>query len=272
MHLEQLTRIDLRSVWENETTGFSSWLSRSENLQLLGSEIGIKLELIKRESLAGKFRVDILAKNSNNNDIVIIENQIEETDHSHLGKIITYSSHYNTKVIIWVVRDLRIEHEKAIEWLNANIGNGIKIFLVKIELFKIGNSGPAPKFTVLSKPYGWTNKLFRKEVEIEPFPNEIIQIEKLKKRIARSTLIQFLDSYIELETKYPKLQIFNAYAQKYPKDGEYYRIHKMQFKMDLHVWAQMKDFIVNKDYQNEKSKGNYKSGGVEYIIVSDKDN
>jgi len=271
MHLEKLIRIDLRSVWENETSGFSTWLSKSENLQLLGNEVGINLELIKRESLAGKFRVDILAKNSNNNDIVIIENQIEDTDHSHLGKIITYSSHYNTKVIIWVVRDLRIEHEKAIEWLNANTVNEIKIFLVKIELFKIGNSGPAPKFTILSKPFGWTNKLFRKEVEIEPFPNEIIQIEKLKKTISRPTLIQFLDSYIELETKYPKLQILNAYTQRHPKDSEFYAIHKKQFKMDLLAWAKMKDFVVNKDYQNEKFHGVYKSGGVEYIIVSDKD-
>lgn len=212
MILEKLIPINLRDVWINETSDFSFWLAKEENLNLLGNEIGIRLSLIKRESAVGKFRVDILAHNRDTNEHVIIENQLEDTDHSHLGQLITYSSHYGAKYIIWIIRDLRIEHEKAIQWLNLNLSDDIKLFLVKIELFKIGNSLPAPKFTVLSKPFGWTNRLFRKEIEIEPFSASLSLIDIEQKKIVKESLVRFLDKYVNPDFKYPRIDLLKLYS------------------------------------------------------------
>lgn len=271
MNLDKLTRIDLREVWKHETSDFSVWLSRNENLRELGFELGMDLDIVKREALAGKFRVDIIAKDKLNDEIVIIENQLENSNHSHLGQLITYSSHYNSKNIVWIVKELRIEHEKAIEWLNMNLTNDVKLFLVKIELFKIGNSLPAPKFTLISKPYGWTNTLFRKEVEIEPLPQELIDYEKIKKSIIKESLVTFLDKFVEFEKKYPKHEIFEKYSKSNKTDSLYYSRHIHQFKKDLNSWAKLNDLIINKDFQDEKNKGSHKSGGIEYITFNKPD-
>jgi len=271
MNIDKLTRIDLREVWKHETTDFSAWLSRNENLRELGFELGMDLEIVKREALAGKYRVDIIAKDKLSDEIVIIENQLENSNHSHLGQLITYSSHYDSKNIVWIVRELRIEHEKAIEWLNKNLTNDIKLFLLKIELFKIGNSLPAPKFTLISKPYGWTNTMFRKEVEIEPLPQSLIDYEKIKKSIIKPSLIEFLDRFIEMEKKYPKLEILEEYSRKNKIDSLFYKRHIHQFKKDLHTYAKLNELTINKDFQNEKNKGSHKSGGVEYITFERND-
>lgn len=268
MIIEKLIPIDLRDVWTNETSDFTTWLAKEENLKLLGNEIGIKLDLIKRESPVGKYRVDILAQNRDTDEHVIIENQLEDTDHSHLGQLITYSSHYEAKYIIWIIRNMRIEHEKAIQWLNLNFGNDIKIFLVKIELFKIGNSLPAPKFSILSKPFGWTNKLFRKEVDFEPFPSVLSSIDSFKKQIVNESLIKFLDKYVDIDLKYPRIDLLKSYSKVFPTDSEFYFAHKSQFRKDMEAWANMRNFIINKFYQGKKYKGIHKSGGIEYITFS----
>jgi hypothetical protein len=237
----------------------------------LGNELGMSLEIIKREALVGKFRADILSKDNLTDEIVIIENQLENTNHSHLGQLITYSSHYEAKNIVWIVKDLRIEHEKAIEWLNKNLSAEIKIFLVKIELFRIGNSNPAPKFSLLSKPYGWTNTLNRKEIEIEPLSFELMEYEQIKKSIIKPSLINFLNKFIEIEKKYPRREILETYSKKEKMDSSYYIRHPNQFRKDLVSWAKLNNFVVNKDYQNEKYNGYHKTGGVEYIIFNRND-
>jgi hypothetical protein len=268
MIIDKLIPVNLRDVWPHETTDFSYWLSKKENLSTLGDEIGMELEIVKREALAGKFRVDILAKDKFTNEIVIIENQLEDTDHSHLGQLITYSSHYNATDIIWIVRDLRIEHEKAIEWLNRNSTDEIKIFLVKIELFRIGNSLPAPKFSLISKPYGWTNTKQRKPVEIEVLSDELIEYSRLRDNIIKQSLIVFLNKFIVPEKTYQKKELLQQYSENEKNDSKYYIQHMNKFKKDLNAWAKMNKFIINKDYQNEKYKGDHKAGGIEYITFN----
>lgn len=263
--LAKLRNVDLRKVWKNETSDFNTWLSKESNLKELGFEIGMKLELIRREGYAGKYRVDLVAKNTINDEIVIIENQLERTNHGHLGQLLTYSSHYEAKNIIWIVKSLRIEHERAIEWLNHNLGNDIKIFLVKIEVFRIGESLPAPKFTVISKPYGWTNNLFREEMDIEPIPTELIDYEKIKKAITKESLIVFLDKFIEVDRTYIKKELLDSYNKFNKLDCDFYRQHTHQFRKDLISWSKMNNLVVNKDYQNDHFKGYHKSGGIEYI-------
>ncbi|MEP7168168.1 MAG: hypothetical protein ABI855_02235, partial [Bacteroidota bacterium] len=229
----KLIQIPLREVWQHESSDFSNWLALQNNLKLLGDEVGLKLELIKREAIAGKYRVDLLAKEVEKNSIVIIENQLEETDHSHLGKLITYSSHYDAKFIIWIVKDLRIEHEKSVEWLNLNLADEVKIFLVRIEVFKIENSPPAPKFSIISKPYGWTNKLFRKELEMEELPLSAIKYEELLKALPRKSIIDFLDKFIVIDTRYTKKEILFEYQKQFPEDCDYYFKTIRDFKKAL---------------------------------------
>lgn len=129
MQLGKMKKIkDLRSVWKNEPKNFSKWLSEEENLNLLGNEIGVDITLDQLESRVGDFSVDILATEVDTNKKIIIENQLEDTNHDHLGKIITYASGKNAEIIIWIVKRAREEHRKAIEWLNDNIDAKISFF------------------------------------------------------------------------------------------------------------------------------------------------
>jgi len=155
MELSKLKKIDLRTVWKNEPNDFSKWLSQEENLSLLGDEIEIDISLIKTEANVGRFNVDILAEEENTGRKIIIENQLEYTDHDHLGKLITYASGYDAEIIIWIVKDVREEHEKAVDWLNEHTDDEVNFFIIKIELWQIGDSLIAPKFQVISKPNEW---------------------------------------------------------------------------------------------------------------------
>lgn len=160
MQLGKMKKIkDLRSVWKNEPKNFSKWLSEEENLNLLGNEIGVDITLDQLESRVGDFSVDILATEVDTNKKIIIENQLEDTNHDHLGKIITYASGKNAEIIIWIVKRAREEHRKAIEWLNDNIDAKISFFLVEIELSQIDNSPLAPHFNVIERPNDWAKNV-----------------------------------------------------------------------------------------------------------------
>ena len=143
---------DLRSVWENEATDFTVWLAKDENLSLLGDTLGIDIELIGREEAAGAFSIDILAEESGTGRKIVIENQLEPTNHDHLGKIITYASVKNAEIIIWIVKKARDEHKQAIECLNEKTDENIGFYLLEIELWKIGDSQVAPKFSIIVAP------------------------------------------------------------------------------------------------------------------------
>ena len=155
--LEQIT--DLRSIWKHEANDFTPWLAKEENLSVLSDAIGIDLVLEEQESKVGDFSVDLLATEEGTGRKIIIENQLEETNHDHLGKIITYASGKDAEVIIWIVRKARDEHKKAIEWLNQHTDDSSAFFLIEIEVWKIGNSEPAPKFNVVERPNDWAKAM-----------------------------------------------------------------------------------------------------------------
>jgi hypothetical protein len=117
------------------------------------------MEVINREVEVGRYRIDILAKDAYTDEKIIIENQLNYSDHDHLGKIITYASGLDAKYIVWIVKDAREEHLKAVQWLNENLEDHICIFLIKIELWQIDNSKPAPSFEVLVKKNNWVENL-----------------------------------------------------------------------------------------------------------------
>ena len=162
MELGKLEKIkDLRSVWKHEANDFTKWLAKEENLNTLSEEIGIDIELMTTEAKTGSFSTDILAVETNTDNKIIIENQLEATDHDHLGKIITYASGHDAKTIIWIVKESREEHRQAIDWLNEHTDEEINIFLCRIELWRIGDSAIAPKFQIVSSPNNWTKTVKR---------------------------------------------------------------------------------------------------------------
>lgn len=150
---------DLRTVWPHEALDFTKWLSLDANLALLGEAIGIEISLEERESSVGNFNVDIFALENGSDRKIIIENQLEDTNHDHLGKLITYASGKGAEVIIWMVKRARDEHRQAIEWLNQHTDSRIGFFLVEIELWQIDDSKLAPKFNVVEKPNDWAKAM-----------------------------------------------------------------------------------------------------------------
>ena len=157
--LSKLTKLDLREVWKHEALDFTNWLAEKENLEALSDAVGVDIKLIQTEASVGKFNVDILAEEDLTGRKIIIENQLEATDHDHLGKIITYASGHNAEIIIWIVKDTRDEHQKAIEWLNDHTDEDISFFLIRIELWKIDDSKPAPKFEIVVSPNEWAKAI-----------------------------------------------------------------------------------------------------------------
>ena len=156
-HIKQIT--DLRSVWHNEAKDFSKWLAQENNLAQLSEAIGIDIVLEELESSVGSFNVDLYATEEGTDRRIIIENQLEDTNHDHLGKLITYASGKGAEVIIWIVKRARDEHRQAIEWLNQNTGVKIGFFLVEIELWQIDDSALAPKFNVVERPNDWAKQM-----------------------------------------------------------------------------------------------------------------
>lgn len=160
MKLGKIKRInDLRSVWPHEAKDFSKWLAQEANLAQLSEAIGIDIVLEELESSVGSFNVDLYAVEEGTERRIIIENQLEDTNHDHLGKLITYASGKDAEVIVWIVKRARDEHRQAIEWLNQNTGVKIGFFLVEIELWQIDESAIAPKFNVVERPNDWAKQM-----------------------------------------------------------------------------------------------------------------
>lgn len=154
--LGRLEQVELRSAWINESTNFTPWLAEQENLELLGKAIGLELELEAREKFVGPFRADILCKDTGSGSWVLVENQLEQTDHSHLGQLLTYAAGLQAVTIVWIAARFTDEHRAALDWLNTVTGETINFFGLEIELWRIGNSALAPKFNVVSKPNDWS--------------------------------------------------------------------------------------------------------------------
>ena len=152
MNIGKLKTVPIRDLWEHEQYDFSEWLSKEENIEMLSDEIGLTLTEINKEVFVGSYRCDLVAKDETTGIKVIIENQLEATNHDHLGKIITYASGLDANVVIWIVKEAREEHRSAIEWLNNKTTKDISFFLMEIRAYKIGDSLPAPKFVIVEKP------------------------------------------------------------------------------------------------------------------------
>ena len=152
MAIGKLEEVDIRELWKHEQYDFSEWLSKKENIENLNDILGLTLVDISKETYVGSYRCDLFAKDETTGIKVIIENQLEMSNHDHLGKIITYASGLGAKVVVWIVKEAREEHRSAIEWLNNNTNSNINFFLIEIHAYKIGNSDNAPMFQVIEQP------------------------------------------------------------------------------------------------------------------------
>lgn len=149
MKIGKLEKVPLREVWRDEARDFTRWLE--ENLEVLNDSLDLSLRVVEREGSAGAFAVDLLAEDNDGNK-VIIECQLEKTDHDHLGKVLTYLTNLEAKTAIWICSDPRPEHIKTITWLNEVTPADVSFYLVKVEGVRIGESSPASLFSVICAP------------------------------------------------------------------------------------------------------------------------
>ena len=152
MKLGKLEEVDIRKVWPHEQYDFSKWLATEEKIKELGDALNLSLTDVETEKFVGNYRCDILCKDEITGKMVLIENQLEPTNHDHLGKIITYASGLDAAVVVWIVASARDEHASAIEWLNKHTDDEISFFLMEVHAYKIGDSDPAPQFKIIEQP------------------------------------------------------------------------------------------------------------------------
>jgi hypothetical protein len=175
--LGRLERVKLREVWKNEAEHFTPWLAQEDNLKLLGETLGLQLELESQEKEVGPFRADILCKDAYEGSWVLIENQLERTDHTHLGQLMTYAAGLDTVTIVWVAERFTEEHRAALDWLNEITEERFSFFGLEVELWRIGSSEIAPKFNVVSKPNNWTRSVRKSTRRREMTEYQQIQFE-----------------------------------------------------------------------------------------------
>lgn len=157
--ISRLTKVSLREAWPHEAADFTPWLAKPENLELLGDAIGMKLELEAEEKSVGPFRADIVCRDLVRGAFVLIENQLECTDHSHLGQLLTYAAGLEVTTIVWIAKSFTDEHRAAIDWLNNKTPSDISLFGLEIEVWRIGDSAMAPKFNIVCQPNDWSRSV-----------------------------------------------------------------------------------------------------------------
>lgn len=163
LNVGKLRYVPIREVFPHEAHHFSVWLA--ENIDALSRSMGVPLVVEKREVSVGKFRADLLCRDAQGNGVVI-ENQLEISNHDHFGKIMTYMGNLKANTAVWITSEPRVEHQSAVEFFNSKRNLGLAFYLIKIEAIQIDNSRPAPLFTVITRPYDQPAPVAETEVEI----------------------------------------------------------------------------------------------------------
>jgi hypothetical protein len=155
--LSRLSPVVARDVWVHEAHVFTPWLL--ENQDHLAQALGIELELTDSEHAVGGFKLDLIGRDLTHQGVLIVENQLEATDHSHLGQLLTYVAGTDAATVVWIATGFREEHREAIDWLNRRTDEEVRFFGVVLEAVRIDDSLPAPLFTVVAKPNDWQKRV-----------------------------------------------------------------------------------------------------------------
>lgn len=158
IELGNIEQVDVREIWDKEDADFTPWLAQDENIKRLSKALGIDLIVEAEEKEVGPFRADILCKDEATDDWVLIENQLEKTDHKHLGQLLTYATGLDAVSIVWIAKDFSDEHRATLDWLNKITNDEHNFFGVKIEILKIDDK-MAPNFKVISQPNNWSKSI-----------------------------------------------------------------------------------------------------------------
>lgn len=188
--LGSLERVNLRDVWANEAQDFTPWLAREENLTILADTLNIELEVEAQEQAIGPFRADLLCRDTDSDHWVLIENQLTQSNHRHLGQLLTYASGLEAVTMVWVAERFVEEHRATLDWLNNITDESFRFFALEIELWKIGDSPPAPKFNVVAKPNDWSRAAKRAARSIHNAEPSPINAMKLRYWSALNSVLQ----------------------------------------------------------------------------------
>jgi hypothetical protein len=213
--LGRLEPVPLREIWASESSDFTPWLAREDNLQLLGKTIGIELALEAQEQKVGLFRADILCKDTGTNHWVLVENQVEPTDHCHLGQLLTYAAGLEAATIVWVAARIREEHRAALDWLNEVTGERFNFFGLEIELWRIGDSPVAPKFNVVCKPNDWSNAVRGRADDIDRGGGSVTAQTYLEYWTAFRAYLQESGSFIRSQKPWPQFWADHAIGRSW---------------------------------------------------------
>jgi hypothetical protein len=175
--LGELKTVNPRIMWPHEAADFTPWLALEENIARLGEALGMELEVENTEVAVGPYSADIVARDTVTGRYVVIENQLGKTDHDHLGKLITYGAALDASSLVLIATNFSEEHQKAFEWLNEHASEDLGFFGVRLELWRIDESKPAIRFSVVSKP-GTATRIAAKASATEQFtPTRKLQLE-----------------------------------------------------------------------------------------------
>ena len=202
--LGTLEKVELREVWERENSDFTPWLAGEENINILGQKNGLDLEVEAQEKSVGKFKADILCKDINTDNWVLIENQLEKTNHGHLGQLLTYATGLDAVTIVWIAASFNEEHKATLEWLNKITDENYNFFGLEIELYKIEDSKIAPNFKIVCQPDNWSQSISREAKRIEQGEVSETKLKQYKFWTELGKELQTADTPLKLQKARPQ--------------------------------------------------------------------
>jgi hypothetical protein len=155
MEFGKVAQVPLRELWKNEAQDFTPWLEA--NPDRLGELLGMELEFVREQSV-GLFSLDLLGRDKNSDQLVIVENQLDKSDHSHLGQLLTYAGGFEPAYVVWIAKEIRNEHKAALEWLNSVTNTQTYFFGIEVKAIRIDDSNPAPLLDVVVQPNSWSKQ------------------------------------------------------------------------------------------------------------------
>lgn len=155
--LGKLEPVDVRKIWASESQDFTPWLLA--NADRLSEALGIDLELEQAEHPVGPFKLDLVGRDLTNDAVLMVENQLEITDHNHLGQVLTYAAGTGASTVVWIATTFREEHRQALSWLNEETSSDTHFFGIELQAVRIGGSDPAPLLNVVAQPNDWQKQV-----------------------------------------------------------------------------------------------------------------